>query len=205
MSYSDMTDAVLLNLLKEDNATAFNMLFNRFWDRLYRSALAKTRQPQVAFGIVQDVFVQLWLRRYTLHIKQSLQQYLAGTVRNKIFNYYRSCRRTNERLKQLSEMIIAAADAEHQSVNEKEDLAKEMAWEKAVDELPGRMKAVFILRSRHRYSFRNIAETLNIKTQTAKNTFSRAQQSLRDQFSDIVPSSPAVVPAAASIAILNRK
>lgn len=187
MSYTEMTDGELLLLLKEENATAFNTLFNRFWDRLYQTALAKTGEQQAAFDIVQDVFVQLWLQRNSLDITESLPQYLAGMVRNKIFNYYRTSRRKNEQLKQLTELLIATADTEHQAVNIKEEREKDMAWEKAVDNLPGRMKEVFILRSRHQYSFRNIAETLNIKTQTAKNAFSRAQELLRDHFSDIVP------------------
>ena len=187
MSYTEKTDGELLLLLKEENATAFNTLFNRFWDRLYQTALAKTGEPQVAFDIIQDVFVHLWQQRNVLDIKESLPQYLAGMVRNMIFNYYRSSRRRNEQLKQLTELIIATTDTQHQAVNIKEEREKDMAWEKAVDTLPGRMKEVFILRSRHQYSFRNIAETLNIKTQTAKNAFSRAQELLRDHFSDIVP------------------
>jgi RNA polymerase sigma factor (sigma-70 family) len=187
MSYFQMTDGELLLLLKEENAAAFNALFSRFWDRLYHTALAKTGEPQAAFDIVQDIFVQVWLQRNSLDIKESLPQYLAGMVRNKIFNYYRTNRRKNEQLKQLTELIIATADTEHQAVNPKEEREKDMAWEKAVDNLPGRMKEIFILRSRYQYSFRNIAEVLNIKTQTAKNAFSRAQELLRDHFSDIVP------------------
>jgi RNA polymerase sigma-70 factor (ECF subfamily) len=187
MSYTEMTDGELLLLLKEDNAAAFNTLFNRFWDKLHRSVLAKTGEPQVTFDIVQDVFVQLWTQRETLDIKESLSQYLAGMVRNKVFNYYRTSRRQSEQLKQLAEILSVMTDTEHRPIDIKEEKEKDMAWERAVNNLPGRMKEVFILRSRHQYSFRNIAEALNIKTQTAKNAFSRAQELLRDHFSDILP------------------
>lgn len=187
MSYTYMTDSELLDLLKDEDALAFNTLFYRYWDRLYKTVLAKTDESQTAFDIVQDVFVQLWQQRNNLEIRESLPQYLSGIVRNKIFNYYRTTRRQNEQLKQLNTLLSVTEETEHYTINVKEELEKEMAWEQAVDNLPGRMKEIYILRSRHQYSFRNIAESLNIKQQTAKNAFSRATELLRDHFSDILP------------------
>jgi RNA polymerase sigma factor (sigma-70 family) len=187
MSYTYSTDSELLDLLKEDDSLAFNTLFYRYWDRLHKTVLAKTDESQVAFDIVQDVFVQLWQQRNNLEIRESLPQYLAGMVRNKIFNYYRTSRRQNEQLKQLNDLLGLTEETEHYTINVKEELEKERVWEQAVDNLPGRMKEVYILRSRHQYSFRNIAESLNIKQQTAKNAFSRATELLRDHFSDILP------------------
>ena len=200
MSYSDMTDTVLLNLLKEDDAAAFNTLFSRFWDRLYRTALAKTGESQAAFDIVQDIFVQLWQQRTSLEIRESLPQYFAGMLRNKAFNYYRASRRKRQQLQELTELLAATAGAGEYTINVKEELEKEKAWDQAVDSLPERMKEVYILRSRHRYSFRNIADALHIKPQTAKNAFSRAQALLRDHFSDIVP--PLILLVAASAFLL---
>jgi RNA polymerase sigma-70 factor (ECF subfamily) len=187
MSYTDMTDGELLDLLKEEDALAFNTLFHRYWDRLYKTVLAKTGESQVAFDSIQDVFVQLWQQRQSLEIRESLPQYLAGMVRNKIFNYYRTSRRQQEQLKQLNILLAVTETTEHHSINVKEEWEKEIAWEKAVDNLPGRMKEIYILRSRRQYSFRTIAETLNIKQQTAKNAFSRATELLRNHFNDILP------------------
>ncbi len=184
-----MTDGELLSLLKEDDAAAFNTLFTRYWDRLHRTVVSKTGDSQAAFDIVQDVFVQVWQQRETLEIeiRETLLQYLSGIVRNKVFNYYRTNRRRLQQLKELTELLTAAPDTEYSVINVKEETEKERAWELAVDNLPGRMKEVYILRSRHQYSFRNIADTLKIKPQTAKNAFARAQELLREHFNGFLP------------------
>ena len=187
MSYNDITDSDLLQLLKKDDAAAFNTLFARYWDKLHRTALAKTGERQAAFDIVQDIFVQLWQQRMEPVIRESLPQYLAGMVRNKIFNYYRSSRRQHEQMRELTELMAVTMDTEQYSINIKEQAENEKAWDQAVDNLPGRMKEVYLLRSRHQYSFRSIADTLKIKPQTAKNAFSRAQELLREHFSTILP------------------
>lgn len=176
MDHKQLSDLELLAQLKESDAEAFNTLFHRNWSRLYAIAKAKTENEQAAFDMVQDIFVQLWIQRHTLDIRDSLQQYLSGAVRYQIFNYYRSLRREKAQLKQLGEMLTEEEDSKEEK---DERIRRERDLEEAVDNLPTRMKDVYLLRIRDEYSFRDIAETLDIKPQTAKNTFSRALVLLR--------------------------
>jgi DNA-directed RNA polymerase specialized sigma24 family protein len=56
-------DSELLALLKEGNASAFDILYNRYWDRVLNLAYRKTGDLMEAENIIQDVFVSLWKRR----------------------------------------------------------------------------------------------------------------------------------------------
>lgn len=175
--------------LKAGDAAAFNTLFHENWNRCYRLALAKTGDEQVSSDIVQDIFAHIWLRRASLGIQESLAQYLSGAVRNQVFNYYRSSRKETEVLKELSKALAGDLSAENTGGDMtrgdlQEKALQEMALEKAVNNLPDRMKDVYLLRIRHEYSFRDIAETLNIKPQTAKNAFSRAVALLRENLTE---------------------
>lgn len=176
MDHKQSSDQELIARLKESDAEAFNTLFHRNWSRLYAIAKAKTEDEQAAFDMVQDIFVQLWIQRDTLDIRDSLQQYLSGAVRNQIFNYFRSVRREKEHLRQLGSLL---AETEEPKEEREERFRRERNLEAAVDNLPTRMKDVYLLRIHEAYSFRDIAETLDIKPQTAKNTFSRALVILR--------------------------
>src|SRR5262249_46580716 len=128
-----MTDGELLQLLAQDDTAAFNTLFYRHWDPLYRTAVARTGEAQVAFDLIQDVFVELWQKRQGLDIRESLPQYLAGILRYKIFNHFRNSKRRNQQLQQLTQMLDALEEREHQAVNVREEWEKELAWERAVD------------------------------------------------------------------------
>jgi RNA polymerase sigma factor (sigma-70 family) len=184
MGHSPFTEEELLERLKADDAEAFNILFHKNWNNCYRLALAKTGDEQVSSDIVQDIFVHIWLRRDSLEIQESLAQYLSGAVRNQVFNYYRTNRRETEALKQLGRTMDGDLTADHTAGDKQETALKEMALENAVNNLPDRMKDVYLLRIRHEYSFRDIAETLNIKPQTAKNAFSRAVALLRENLTE---------------------
>lgn len=179
MSGLQSTDEELWERVQLGQVEAFNELFRRHWPTLYRTAFARTDSQQAAFDIVQDIFIQLWLQRETLHIKESAIQYMQGAVRNQVFNYYRTTRRENEQLKALSRFL----ENTHEGSPDDPD-AREVALAKAVDGLPGRIKDVYILRIHHAYSFRDIGAALNIKPQTAKNAYSRAVTLLRDRLAE---------------------
>lgn len=183
MSYLQPTEVELLERMKAGDVEAFNSLFHTHWQPLYRTALARTDNEQAAFDIVQDIFIQLWLHRDAWSIQESLIQYLQGAVRNQVFNYYRKSRRETEQLKALSEVLGGETPGDSHPEPSEAD-AREIALERAVEDLPDRMKDVYILRIRYTYSFRAIAAALNIKPQTAKNAYSRALVLLRDKLAE---------------------
>ena len=181
MSYHELSDTALLERLKNSDTEAFNALFHGHWKWLYKAACDKTGDAQAAFDLVQDIFVQLWLQRASLEIRESLEQYLSGALRNQVFNYYRASRRKKEQLRVLGNMLAAATESADD--DQKERARRETDLERAVDSLPRRIKDVYLLRIQHEYSFRDIADRLNIKPQTAKNAFSRALVLLRENLS----------------------
>ena len=81
------TDNELLALLAQQNEQAFQMLYSRYWKRLYSAAFKRLPDPDIVQDILQDIFLQLWLRRADLNIA-NLEAYLLGAVRNRVLKYF---------------------------------------------------------------------------------------------------------------------
>jgi DNA-directed RNA polymerase specialized sigma24 family protein len=54
------TDQQLISSIAEGNKDAFNMLYHRHWQGMYKFAFFILRDKDACQDIVQDVFVWLW-------------------------------------------------------------------------------------------------------------------------------------------------
>ena len=68
------SDEELLQLLKNDHPVAFDSVYNRYWKTLYHAAYNRVSDRDAAKDIVQNVFIEIWQKRYTLQITSSLKQ-----------------------------------------------------------------------------------------------------------------------------------
>lgn len=57
------SDSALLQLIKENDHNAFDLLFDRYWETLYRAANARLQNEAVSKDIFQEIFIKLWQRR----------------------------------------------------------------------------------------------------------------------------------------------
>ena len=59
----NLSDETLLELLKNEDRLAFNILYNRYWKKLYNITNKRIKDREAAEEIVQDLFTSLWLNR----------------------------------------------------------------------------------------------------------------------------------------------
>lgn len=86
--YVHYTDQELCHLLKQGDRQAFDAIYVRYWESLYLSANRLIRLPAQAEDIIQDIFVNLWLKRAEYSILD-LHAYLLTAVRFRVLNYIR--------------------------------------------------------------------------------------------------------------------
>lgn len=174
-------DSELFEGIRAGDENAFTLLFQRHWKQLYTTALAKTADNAAAHDIVQELFLDLWEHRQSRTIHSSLQGYLYGMLRNRIFDYYRLSQKHEEQLQQLS-LYLPEEEADLPELLS-ERAQKEQQFDEAVSNLPARIKEVYTLRCHNQYSFDTIAGILHIKPQTARNAYFRAKELLKQQAS----------------------
>lgn len=81
-------EAELLQLLRQGDKAAFEEIYGQFQSRLYRTALSKVRTSENAMEIVQEIFLDLWLRRELVQI-EDLERYLYTAVKYKVLDFYK--------------------------------------------------------------------------------------------------------------------
>jgi len=173
-SYLNFSDNALLQLVKQDDKGAFTQIYQRHWQPLYSAVFKRTKDKEQCQDIVQNVFADLWTRRYSLII-DNVPAYLHTAVK---FQLYKQISRQPAAALFLDsfEEIITSPMAADDMVKEKEIQHIINLWLAA---LPERRRQIFILHYQEELSTREIADRLGISQNTVQSQIYTASQSLR--------------------------
>ena len=184
ISYNTYDDASLLQLLSKGDDKAFTEIYNRYWDKLLYVAGIKFRDLSIAEEIVQDIFLDLWNRRTTLHITGELESYLAVSIKYKVIN-------AQARLKKALE-YQKFAGSQQQPDNSTEEWISfhelQDRLSRLVDKLPEKCRITYQLRREEGLSQKDIARQLNISEKAVEANLSRALKFLRNAIHDLMSS-----------------
>ncbi|NSL87426.1 sigma-70 family RNA polymerase sigma factor [Chitinophaga sp. Mgbs1] len=186
MKYQFLTEGELLLLVAADDAAAYEVLYNRYWEPLFLFAYKRLRITAAAKDAVQEVFINLWRRRATLQVNASLRTYLFTAVRYEVLKSIAYATHTVAGEETMA-MTVPAADDTTDTLHAKE-LQHVLA--DAVEKLPGKMKMIYVMSRQYHRSVAEIAQELHLSEQTVKNQLSRALLRLRAHLKEA-----AVIPA----------
>ena len=177
-AHSTLNDKDLLELLHADSEFALAAIYDRYWSKLYLQAYSIIRDRHIAEDIVQEIIVQLWMKRSVVHIV-SLNAYLYSAVRYQVFKAIRSGKSIeNIQLENLS------------TVNDTDSTLIEKDIQRLVDEgvaeLPEKCRQIFKLSRREHLSTKEIAIRLGIAPKTVENQLTIALRRLRSVLGDIL-------------------
>jgi RNA polymerase sigma-70 factor (ECF subfamily) len=171
----NLLDLDLLALMQRDDHTAFDVLFDRYWSRLYRAAHARLNDADTAQDIVQEIFIKLWQRRATVKIKGEFENYLQGAVRLSVISHYRSKKATEVQLTDALERVNML-ESSMDSLTDYVEL--ERTLQQAIEVMPEMLKRVYQLRSDN-LPVKVIAAELGLADQTVKNYIVEVLRRLR--------------------------
>jgi RNA polymerase sigma-70 factor (ECF subfamily) len=137
----------------------------------------------VAEEVVQEVMLELWRRRESLVVEDSLRAYLYRSTRNRALNHLR-----HERVERLGEPHAAGSaavgpEAPARLVEEEIDVA----LREAVGSLPERCREVFELSRVHGLRYAEIASALGISVKTVEAQMGKALRTLRSRLAAWLP------------------
>jgi RNA polymerase sigma-70 factor (ECF subfamily) len=144
----------------------------------------------VAEELVQDLFLNIWMRRDEWSVTDSMTSYLFRAVRNRMLNYLRH-RRIEQRYASDSEQAASESSAGMSHLHRADEtLAREerrLAVQRAIASLPERTREVFLLNREQGMRYADIALMLGISVKTVEYHMGRAFVQLRRRLADWSP------------------
>jgi len=173
-------DHELISLLKSGEESAITLIYEKFWKRLFLSAYSILKEKDQAQDIVQEVLLQLWIRRDKVEIEK-LGAYLQTATRYKVLTYIRSAEFRKVFIDDQDLELLAGVE----QLNDKLHVNDiNILLEKEVLSLPERCRQVFIL-SRHEFlTNKEIAERLGITVKAVESQITIALRRIRGTLSD---------------------
>lgn len=175
-----LSDNQFLRLIKEDDRLAFENIYKKYWSKLYLSAYNILRDRQVAEDIVQDIFVQLWLKRSDNDIK-NLNSYLYTSVRFQVFKKIRDGKVKVDLMEQADQLVISS---DIESTIHLKEVNRRL--EESIVLLPEKCKEIYILSRKQYLSAKDIALRLKLSPKTVENQLTIAFRRIRSNMADLL-------------------
>lgn len=176
-NYNIHTDAELFRQATLGDSHAFSVLYDRYWEPLLITATRVLRSSEDACDIVQDVFTSLWRRRETIVIEGSVAAYLHTSVRYHCIHQIERNITHRDYLPRFAEILSSTTNSNADEVLQFKEFRH--AIEEAVNLLPPKMQQAYRLSREQELTHRQIAQIMNISTETVKKHIQYALISIR--------------------------
>lgn len=182
-------DQIALQSLQNGSWNAFEAIYETYWSKLYLSAYGILRDKHACEDIVQDVFVQLWLKRHSAQI-ESLAAYLHTSVRYQVF---KAAKAGKVKVALPEEIVVTTLRSEAEDALLTEDLIKILDCH--IERLPEKCREVFLLSRKKHLSIQEISAQLQISSKTVENHLTTALKRLRYSLGDFLFWACVTIPA----------
>jgi RNA polymerase sigma-70 factor (ECF subfamily) len=180
---SAIEDRDLLARLRAGESGAFDAIFRANYAILVRVAESMLRDRATAEEIAQDVMLELWRRRDSLEVTESVRGYLLQATRNRSLNALRH-RAIERRSEPQITNGVARLPATDAAVREREIA---VAIQEAIAGLPDRCRQVFELSRLDGLKYTEIASKLGISVKTVEVQMGKALRVLRERLKAWLP------------------
>jgi RNA polymerase sigma-70 factor (ECF subfamily) len=167
----DATEQYHLIQLTQGNKESFVFLHRRYQSRIYRYCYQFVRNEEAAQEITSDVFVKIWEKRAGIRIEQAIAGLLFKITRDLSLSYLRKVARDAAlRKAYIEDYFESLTNPIEDEIFIREGL---QIANQAIASLPPKCRLVFRLRYFSGLSLQQIAEELNISTNTVQNHLSK--------------------------------
>lgn len=206
----NLTDYTLLKKIKSGDRPAFMLLYDRYWDSLYRFVFIRTKDKEVSEELLQNLWVKILENTDTIQTdeSESAKGYLLRHLHYRILDYYNSYKNAPPTLSidefdMPSEIDIS--DTEYFEILEENEISALLSMiDEVVSQLPSTEQQVYEMRIRQNMSVNETAEALRISNKTVSNKLSKALGEIREQLSPDYQSSKKLVSILILMEILTR-
>ncbi|MCI9843577.1 RNA polymerase sigma factor [Flavobacterium pectinovorum] len=165
--------------LSKGSELAFTILYDKYKNVVYSTALKITKSTILAEEVVQDVFLKIWQKKENLIDIENFENYLFISGRNHIFNMIKKIARETALRNKIGYDDFSYTTAD----TSLEDEQYNRILNQIIEQLPPQQQKVFRMARIEGYTHQEIAEQLQISTFTIKRHMNEALKFIKFQLS----------------------
>lgn len=173
-------DDILWKGLRQGNEEMFLALYKRYYHSLFFLGLREIRDAQLVRDTIQQLFLYLWEKRFSIDKAKNVRSYLITSFLRKLTNDWKKSERVNNL------QVVWNNYAEDPQPNPEENLIRKDEQGHLfrllidhINELPSRQKELIILKFYEGLSYDEIVERTGLSHRTVYNKIHEALKKLR--------------------------
>lgn len=180
--------SILQSQLAVGDTRAFRQIFDALFSNLTKFSFSFVHSKEAATEIVDELFVQLWVKRAEIMKINDLRVYLYTATKNASLNYISKKAKQIE-LEPYENLQVQMTDSvsPEQIMITKEMLQK---IKEAIDSLPPRCKLIFKFVREDGLSYSEVAEILGLSIKTIDSQMVIAVARIRAKLMNVIETSP---------------
>lgn len=180
--------SILQSQLAVGDTRAFRQIFDALFSNLTKFSFSFVHSKEAATEIVDELFVQLWVKRAKIMKINDLRVYLYTATKNASLNYI-SKKAKQIALEPYENLQVQMTDSvsPEQIMITKEMLQK---IKEAIDSLPPRCKLIFKFVREDGLSYSEVAEILGLSIKTIDSQMVIAVARIRAKLMNVIETSP---------------
>jgi RNA polymerase sigma-70 factor (ECF subfamily) len=156
-------DIALVLRLREDDPSAYDALYLKYYRMLCVSAFFFLRNEQEAKDLVQNLFVDIWDKKLFLQFHDDVKGYLFRAVKNRCINHREKQQTQSRHTKQFAAMQDAYSQPD---VDQKPENYEELY--QALEDVPAQKRAALQIVYLHGKRYSEAALTMGISINSLK-------------------------------------
>ncbi|WP_313266672.1 sigma-70 family RNA polymerase sigma factor [Sphingobacterium sp.] len=155
----------------------FEVLYKSTSEQLFNIIFKQIRDRSITEGLVQDIYLRLWERRFEIQLTVPIQHYLNRAAKLAALNYLKTNHRRNTYLNQLRLDQDGGDNITEKTIFFR-DLKKRI--HAITDQLPPKCRTVFVMSREEGLNTRTISQRLSIAEKTVEAHLTKALKAIRN-------------------------
>jgi len=170
-------DHNLLERLASGDASAFDMLFRKYWDHVFSAALLASKSVSFAEDVAQEVFLWVWKERLQMARVENLKAYLYRATRNFILRKLKRIKIEDTCGQSLLRQVFTTAPGNPETAATYKELHRFM--EQGISKLPAQQQRAFRLSREKGMTHEAISREMGLSINSVKDYIVKSLAFLR--------------------------
>ena len=175
-------DGALVKRFTEGDVKAFDDIYSTFNYKLQKFIFSLVKTKTDTEDLVHEVFVKVWENKEKLKKHASFETYLFTIAYNTTVSFLRDKAKNAEYIEYVKSVQIEINNSNFIEEVNKEEISERLNY--LIETMPLRQREVFKMKHFQNYSYKEIADALNISINTVENHMVKAHKYIKENFGD---------------------